>query len=345
MRRFEGFEKGINLGGWLSQFNDKSEEHFLSFIKEDDIKKIAEMGFDHVRIPVDYILLEDEEGKSADFGYELLHNAIKWAKTNGINVLIDLHEIFGYSFDPLKKDIDREKFFYDAALQKRFQNLWRCIAKEFGNDPSHVAFELLNEVVVSSVYEAWNNVVSAVIPVIREYAPYTWIVVGGVRYNNVNSVPLLDKPVDDRVVYNFHCYEPLIFTHQQAYWVDNMPDDLVVNYPDSIENYQKLSEHLSSDLVKTIYDNDINGIGKEYFECMFKKAVDAAEKNNVPLYCGEYGVIDRAKAEDTMRWISDIHSVFQKFNIGHALWNYKEKDFGFMDHHLDAIRNDILATL
>ena len=28
------------------------------------------------------------------------------------------------------------------------------------------------------------------------------------------GVALLEKPWDDRIVYNFHCYEPMIFTHQ-----------------------------------------------------------------------------------------------------------------------------------
>ena len=38
---------------------------------------------------------------------------------------------------------------------------------------------------------------------------------------------------------------------------------------------------------------------------------------------------DAAK-EDKLRWLKDIHEAFAKYNIGHALWNYKEKDFGIV---------------
>ena len=62
MRVFEGFIKGVNLGGWISQFAVYDEEHFNSFIKKEDIAFIAGLGFDHVRVPVDYNVLEDEEG-------------------------------------------------------------------------------------------------------------------------------------------------------------------------------------------------------------------------------------------------------------------------------------------
>ena len=62
MRIFEGFQKGVNLGGWISQFAEYDREYFAYFITEKDIAEIAALGFDHVRVPVDYTVLEDEEG-------------------------------------------------------------------------------------------------------------------------------------------------------------------------------------------------------------------------------------------------------------------------------------------
>ena len=69
MRVFEGFQKGINLGGWISQYSVFDEEHFKTFITEEDIHTIAELGFDHVRVPVDYSVLEDEEGNFLESGF------------------------------------------------------------------------------------------------------------------------------------------------------------------------------------------------------------------------------------------------------------------------------------
>ena len=41
MMELKGYQKGINLGGWLSQCVSYTKEHFDTFILEDDIKKIA----------------------------------------------------------------------------------------------------------------------------------------------------------------------------------------------------------------------------------------------------------------------------------------------------------------
>ena len=49
---FEGFQKGVNLGGWISQYDEFDFNHFDTFIQESDIKDIASLGFDHVRVPV-----------------------------------------------------------------------------------------------------------------------------------------------------------------------------------------------------------------------------------------------------------------------------------------------------
>ena len=53
-----GFYKGVNLGGWFSQC-DYSRERLDTFITEPDFAKIAGWGFDHVRIPIDYNVIQN----------------------------------------------------------------------------------------------------------------------------------------------------------------------------------------------------------------------------------------------------------------------------------------------
>ena len=68
---FENFKQGLNLGGFLSQYEliadagskEALQQHFETFITEDNIKQIASWGFDHVRIPVDGWLFLDKEKK------------------------------------------------------------------------------------------------------------------------------------------------------------------------------------------------------------------------------------------------------------------------------------------
>lgn len=345
MKRFEGFLKGVNLGGWISQFAEYDEKHFETFITESDIKNIAQLGFDHVRVPVDYNVLEDEQGQIIPKGFSYLENCREWCEKYGLNMLIDLHECYGYSFDPLKKDMDRKKFFYDAELQKRFMNLWTEIANRFKAYPNQVAFEPLNEVVLFEVTDAWNEVLTNYIHMMRKIVPDSYLIIGGVFYNNVLSVPLLNVPLDDKIVYNFHCYEPLIFTHQGAYWQEQMPRDYRIGYPKTLSEYRAEHQRIYHDTDGAVFKEGIREIGEEFFEDIFAPAIAKAEKDNVALYCGEYGVIDLADNEDKIRWLEDIHSAFKKFGIGRALWNYKEKDFGFTDERFASIKDRFIQVL
>lgn len=74
MLKNKGFYRGINLGGWLSQC-DYSEDRLNNFITESDFAKIASWGLDHVRIPIDYNILENEDGSFKESGFA----RIDWA--------------------------------------------------------------------------------------------------------------------------------------------------------------------------------------------------------------------------------------------------------------------------
>ena len=345
MREFSGFQKGVNLGGWISQFAKYDDEHFKTFITEKDIAFISSLGFDHVRVPVDYIVLEDELGVKRESGFRYLEKCREWCEKYGLNMLIDLHECYGYSFDPLKKDMDRKAFFYSEEFQGRFFSLWREIAERFSLYQESVAFEPLNEVVLPEVADAWNEICNRYIKLIRSICPKTWIVIGGVNYNNVLSVPLISVPLDDRIVYNFHCYEPMVFTHQGAYWVEGMPLDFRVEYPKTLDEYRKISRELSPILAGAVFDPNIGEIGVDFFSDIFTPALKKAEKDDVPLYCGEYGVIDKAESKYKIKWLKDIHTALKKYGIGRALWNYKEKDFGFVDDSFSSVRKEFIEIL
>ncbi len=62
MRIFEGYQKGVNLGGWLSQADEKTSHHYETFIVKEDIDRIAGWGCYHVPLPIDYIVIDGEDG-------------------------------------------------------------------------------------------------------------------------------------------------------------------------------------------------------------------------------------------------------------------------------------------
>ncbi|MBQ5443885.1 MAG: hypothetical protein IIU29_01750, partial [Erysipelotrichaceae bacterium] len=86
-------------------------------------------------------------------------------------------------------------------------------------------------------------------------------------------------------------------------------------------------------------------IDERYFDSLFEDALRVAEERNVALYCGEFGVIDRADPEETLKWFFCIGKTFKKYGIGRCLWSYKEMDFGLTENHYDKIRTEILELI
>ncbi len=346
MKKFEGYQKGINLGGWLSQCVSYDKEHFDGFITEKDIEKIASFGLDHIRVPIDYdvFMNESENGDTVnEEGIAHIDDVIGWCRKYSLNMVLDLHKAKGYMFDAEVVE-DGDRFFKDEDLQNAFYKTWEMLANRFGKHKDMLAFELLNEVVNPDLVNEWNAIATKAIGKIRKIVPDIFIIVGGVNYNNVFAVPGINVPIDDRIVYNFHCYEPLCFTHQKAYWVPGMTEEFDMPYPTDLETMRRKSEEFSKDHAGAVFDERLDAEGP-FFDKLFKVAVDVAKEKNVPLYCGEYGVIDRAPVKDSLAWLCDIHACFEKFGIGRALWNYKNKDFGLVDDHYSPIRDEMIKVL
>lgn len=333
MKRWIGFERGINFGGWFSQC-PTSNEHYDTFIEENDFAKVANWGIDHIRLPISYELFYNAEKNYIEAGLKRLEKVVLWCRKYHLNLIIDLHKCHGYCFDGEEQE---HGFFEEQAYQKEFYELWEMIAKRFGNDTS-VAFELLNEVVEKHYMDRWNAIAYECIKRIRVYAPNSKILVGGYWNNHVAAVKDLLLPPDENIVYNFHCYAPLIFTHQGASWVDGMREDFRIGLYHTIEELrEKTAEMMPYELgtFRAITDEKCR-FGEGYFVDLFAEAVRVAEERNVALYCGEYGVIQFAAAKDILEWFITIHNVFEKYGIGRAAWTYKGLNYDLQGAHLES---------
>ena len=317
MKKINGFNKGVNFGGWLSQCNYE-KEHLDSFITEDDFRIAASWGVDHVRVPFDYNIIENTNGSFSEEGFVYIDMAIAASKKNGLNIILDLHKTAGFSFDYYN---DSESGFFDSTdYQERFYRLWEEVARRYGSMTPQVAFELLNEVTDEKFIDAWNRIAKECIRRIRKIAPDILILVGSYHNNSADTVQFLDEPFDKNVIYNMHCYEPLKFTHQGAYWTTEIVPEERIPFEESVAS-------------------------SEYFEKLFSTAIAKAEQFGSSLYCGEYGCIDVVTPNDTIKWYKTINSVFEKHGIGRAAWNYKAMDFGLSDPRLDSVRLELLKLL
>lgn len=343
MKEFTGFKRGVNLGGWLSQCDnrDYSREHFAAFITGADFDKIAAWGLDHVRLPFDYNVIMTDSGEFIEEGFERIDFAVGQCEKYGLNIVLDLHKTVGFVFD----DESYCSFFEDERLQDMFVELWREMSRRYGGN-KRVVFELLNEVTDIKFAQKWNEIAARTIAEIRKLAPDTRIMYGGIRNNSIYGLTLLDKPADDNVVFDFHCYSPLVFTHQKAYWVPELPKNFTLTYP---QTEQAMLEHTRRFFGSKFDDeftlNNPTMMDSGYFERLFEQAKRVSEKFDVPLYCGEYGVIDQADPESAVRWFADINAALEKMNISRAAWTYKKKDFGLTDGHYSGVLDKIVKLL
>ena len=310
-----GFKKGVNLGGWFSQC-DYSEDRLNNFITEADFKQIAALGFDHVRIPIDYNVIQNPDGTMRPEGLRRIDAALALCDKYGLKTVLDLHKTPGYSFDAEEKEAG---FFENESYQERFYWIWETLAEWFGGMSDRVAFELLNEVTEARFLPAWKRISRECVRRIRFFAPDTIILLGSYNWNSARTVPELDAPYDDKVVYNFHFYEPHAFTHQGAYWMPELRDKRMA-YADC-------------------------GASEQWFEDFLAPAVEKAKKENCELYCGEFGVIDVVPPEEAVKWFKDLHTVFERHDIAHAMWTWKQMDFGLIDARMDGVRDALLELL
>lgn len=333
--------RGINFGGYLSQC-EHSVGHYRSFITEEDVKKAAGWGFDHIRLPIDCEVLEREDGSPYEEGIAFVDRFVDWCESAGLDVALDLHKAYGYDFNDAGNG-DKNNLFTDEGLKNRFVELWGRLARRYGAR-KHVAFELLNEVVEEENAELWNELIAMTMKEIRRHASDTPVIYGGIQWNSARTLKLLTPPEDPNVIYTFHMYEPLIFTHQKAYWVPDMPMDRDIFYPADMDYYREVSA-LIGYKGKDVTVSGCREMGVPFLREMVQEAVDAAQAAGVRLYCGEFGVIDRAPVEDTLRWFQDIMKVYREYDIHCALWTYKEMDFGLTEAHYDAIREQLIDML
>lgn len=341
MKKFTGYMRGVNLGGWFSQC-DYSKDRLDNFIREDDLAVIAGWGADHVRLPVDYNIFEDKDGSYIDEGFARVERVIGWCADNGLNMVLDLHKTAGFSFDDGEKE---EGFFESEKMQERFCCLWEEFARRFAAYTDRVAFELLNEITEEKYSPVWNAVANRCVKRIRAICPDVKIIIGSYFWNSVSTVGALDAPYDENIVYNFHCYSPMLFTHQSAGWVEGMIPGLSVAYPAHTADYFSICKEKTPNMIDRMEETRCTAYGPAFFLEQFLPAVKIAEERGTTLYCGEYGVIDQANAEDALRWYQDINSVFEDLGIGRAAWSYREMDFGLSDEHMAPVIDRLVKYL
>jgi len=231
--------KGIGLGGWLlmegymlhtsgfanAQWEIRKaiedligttnaqqfyEAYRANYVTREDISKIAEWGFNSIRLPFHYNILTPSEspGVYLEEGFAVLDSVLAWCKDNHLYLILDLHAAPGGQSDGPICDYNPAKpsLWQDPANRDRTVEIWRKIAERYYNEEWIGGYDLLNE-------PAWELGQGS--PLLRQLYERITDTIRVVDTNHIifiegnwwaTTFDGLTPPWDDNMVYSFHKY-------------------------------------------------------------------------------------------------------------------------------------------
>jgi endoglucanase len=313
--------KGTNVAHWLSQSEARGAKRD-SFFQEKDVIIIKNLGFDHIRLPIDEEQMWDEKGIRHTDAFKLMTNSIDWCIKHQLKVIVDLHILRSHHFNAKVKPL-----WTDPKEQDKFYALWVDLSSALKvYSVGDVAYELMNEAVADDP-EQWNNLVDKAVKTLRAIEPERIIVIGSNMWQSANTFDVLKVPKDKNIILSFHFYEPFFLTHHLASWTGLRDYTGPVHYPGVMvtkDEFNAMTPTLQ------IQAKDHVGVewSKEKLEKMMQLPLQKSKELGLQVYCGEYGVIEGAPEADRIRWYNDMISIFNKNHIASANWNYKSGSFG-----------------
>jgi len=310
--------RGINLSMWYAQARDYSAERLAAYTTVEDFRLVKSLGFDHVRLSInpEPLMLNGAPETLDPAAIARLDKTVAEITGTGLVAVLDIHpempyvEALGQGNEPAAK----------------FLTFWTTFAMHFAKtDPAKVYFEVLNEPHMEDSYR-WAGIQSKAVPAIRAAAPKHTIIATGNHWGGVDGLLELEPVRDPNVIYSFHDYDPMTFTHQGASWSSGYLKTLRgVPYPSTPENVAPLvavaaAEEAKKQLAKYGAERwDAGRVDKEI-------ATVAAwgSQHGVPVWCGEFGVyIPYADPAARAAWLHDMRVALEAHGIGWSMWDYQ----------------------
>lgn len=311
---------GINLSHWFAQVFDPkgyTKEHFDTYDTAQDMELIKSLGFDHVRFTLnpEPMFRRGQADRIPPEYLALVDDAVNKIMAQNLAVIIDIHPDSDF----------KQKLATDDGFVEQFADFWRALAKHFSPlDPSRLFFEILNEPEFKDRYR-WMGVQARLARAIREGAPNHTIIATGANWSSSTELLFLEPLHDSNVIYNFHFYDPHVFTHQGATWstnfqhyVSNLP------YPSTPENVRAAEAQVPDPQNRQVVARyGLDQWNAARIEAEIAEVAAWGQRWNVPLACNEFGVY-RATADPEARtaWLHDVRTALEKYKIGWTMWDY-----------------------
>jgi endoglucanase len=356
--------RGIGTDIWVSwpgeaelKADPSLVETFPEWRKEIGPKQIShlrEAGFDFVRLTIDPMayVWEATVEKTTKLNANVL-KAVQLFRDQGLNVLVDFHAIptGGYRKYGTETYVANEKSFEVFVMQSA------SLAKSLdGQDPAHIAFETMNEPLLDCEYDEggnthrWRTMALQLHAAARAAAPKLTLVMQGSCWGGAEGLADLDpaKFKDDNIIWDFHSYEPFMFTHQGAEWTTG-PEHYIsgLHFPPQPSQKQAIiaqtlarikKTDLSADKKKQLQEETEYNL-TQYFEsggafkqhaAAFNKVEAWAKQHKVPanqILLGEFGANrtdETAKPlfDDRLAFVEKSRREAEKRGYAWSFWDW-----------------------
>jgi endoglucanase len=270
---------------------------------EEDFRWISELGFNFVRLPLDYRqwIVNNDWTQLDEKVLKEIDQAVDWGKKYDIHVCINFHRAPGYT---VANPPEAKSLWTDAEAQRVCAMHWSAFARRYKGIPNrNLSFNLLNEP-ADVKPETYLKVAEILVKAIRSEDPNRLIIADGLNWGRqpCQSLTALHLAQATRG------YEPFKLTHYKANWVNGSEQWPVPTWPVSNES-EKMDRQGLMDYLKPWI---------------------AIRSQNVGVMVGEWGAYNQTPHEVVLHWMEDSLINYQNAGLGWALWNFRGS-FGVLD--------------
>lgn len=184
--------------------------------REDDFRNISDLGFNFVRLPMDYRswIVDGDKLKFNEKTLEEIDQAVEFGKKYGIHVHLNFHRAPGYCVNPPKEE---PSIWSNDDILDVCKLHWQTFAKRYrGISSDNLSFNLFNEP-AGCTEEEYYHVVKTLVDGIRQEDPDRLVICDGLDWGTKPCLSLKDLKVGQAT----RGYSPMEISHWGASWVNS----------------------------------------------------------------------------------------------------------------------------